>query len=703
MPAESKHTDDEIKRLQGCINDLISIQALPAIWSGQDSSHIAGTLLDVLVRVLSLDFAYARLNDSIDCSPIEFVRLAQRRNPPPQPRMIGRALDRWLTNNSATAPLAVPNPLGAGEVKIAPFRLGLQEKIGVLVAGSKRADFPTETEILLLRTAANQAVVALHEARQLSEQKRATEELERRVLERTEQLGAVNEALRKEIVERKRTEEDRRKLVSLVENSPDFIGIASLEGRALFVISAGQKLVGLDGDEEVRASRMLDYIAEPERERFQREILAAVQREGQWEGETQFGNFQTGAAIHMLHHIFFIREEESDRPIAFATVSRDITQRKQAEEALRASEERFRRYFDLGLIGMTITSPAKGCLEVNDELCRILGYERSELLRKTWAEMTHPDDLAADVAQFNRVMAGEINGYSMDKRWIRKDGRVIDSIMAAQCLRRADGSVDYFVGLVLDTTERKRAQEALNELQAELAHVTRVSTLGELAASIAHEVNQPLAAVVTNGNAGVRWLAAATPNVDEAREAFGRIIRDGNRASAVIARIRALLTKTIVEKEPLDVNEAIEDIMALAQGEVRRNGVLLRTELAGDLPPVLGDRVQLQQVVLNLIINGIEAMSAVEDRCRELVVTTQKDQVDKVRISVQDFGIGLDSQTIERIFDAFYTTKRDGMGMGLSISRSIIEAHGGRLWATANDGPGATLHFTLPCGVADAP
>ena len=383
-------------------------------------------------------------------------------------------------------------------------------------------------------------------------------------------------------------------------------------------------------------------------------------------------------------------------------LTKEIIERGRAEAALRASEERFRSYFELGLIGMAITSPSQGCLEVNDELCRIFGYERSELLQKTWAEMTHPDDLAGDVAQFNRVMAGEMDGYTMDKRWIRKDGRVIDSIMAAQCLRRADGAVDYFVGLVLDTSERKRAEEELRTAHTELAQVARLTTMGELAASIAHEVNQPLAAVVTNGNAGLRWLAAATPNLDEAREAFGRIIRDGNRASDVIARIRALLKKTIVEQEQLNMNEAIEDTIALAQGELRRNGVTLRTDLARDLPPLMGDRVQLQQVVLNLLLNGIEAMGAAGGGPRELVVTTRKDQVDKLQVTIQDSGIGFEPQNVEKIFDAFYTTKRDGMGMGLSISRSIIEAHSGQLWATTNDGPGTTLHFTLPICNADA-
>jgi signal transduction histidine kinase len=220
-------------------------------------------------------------------------------------------------------------------------------------------------------------------------------------------------------------------------------------------------------------------------------------------------------------------------------------------------------------------------------------------------------------------------------------------------------------------------------------------TMGELAASIAHEVNQPLAGVVINGNACLRWLAGDAPNVDEACEAARRIIRDGTRASDVIKRIRALSKKTGGEKERLDINDAIQDVIALAHSEVRRNRVALRTELASDLPQVLGDRVQLQQVILNLIMNAIEAMNAVADRSRELVIRTEGCEIDLVRVTVHDSGIGLDPQCREKIFDAFYTTKQGGMGMGLSICRSIVENHGGRLWAKANDGPGTTFEFTL--------
>jgi signal transduction histidine kinase len=223
-----------------------------------------------------------------------------------------------------------------------------------------------------------------------------------------------------------------------------------------------------------------------------------------------------------------------------------------------------------------------------------------------------------------------------------------------------------------------------------------VTTMGELTASLAHEVNQPLAALITNSNACLRWLAGEPPNLDEARESLRRIIRDGKRAGEVIARIRSLVKRSAPAKERLDLNETIQEVLAIANAEARRHRVSVRTELAAGLLPVQGDRVQLQQVILNLVINGIEATKTVTDRPRGLLIRSRPEEPGRVLVAVQDSGIGLDGESMERVFEAFYSTKPEGMGMGLSISRSIIEAHGGRLWASANDGHGATFQFTLP-------
>ena len=268
-----------------------------------------------------------------------------------------------------------------------------------------------------------------------------------------------------DITAHRQAQEQWRTFTTLVENSSDFIGVAGLDGRAWYINPAGRRLVGLEAD-EVEGTTILEYVIECERERFRKELLPTVVRDGWWGGETTFRHFRTGAPITMWQHMFVITEPGTSHPKALATVSRDITDRKRAEEALRQSEVRFRRYFELGLIGMAITSPTKGVVEVNDEICRILGFTREELLRMSWVEITHADDLAADLAQFNQVMAGEIDGYTMDKRWIRKGGRIIDTTISAKCVRNHDGSVEYFVSLIQDVTERKRAEQAMRDSEA---------------------------------------------------------------------------------------------------------------------------------------------------------------------------------------------------------------------------------------------
>ena len=250
--------------------------------------------------------------------------------------------------------------------------------------------------------------------------------------------------------------------------------------------------------------------------------------------------------------------------------------------------------------------------------------------------------------------------------------------------------------LIASLSEQKRAEEALREAQADLAHVTRVTTLGEIAASIAHEVNQPLAAVVANAEACLRWLDREIPDLDAARRSAEWIIDDANRASEVIRRVRALANKSDVEKAPLDINDVVKEVIALVQGELVSHRVSLRMEFANALPVVPADRVELQQVVINLVMNGIEAMQSVTDRPRELLIRSLQDETQQVLVSVTDCGVGISAENADRLFNAFFTTKANGMGMGLSICRSIIEAHGGRLWASANLPHGATFQFTLP-------
>jgi C4-dicarboxylate-specific signal transduction histidine kinase len=247
-----------------------------------------------------------------------------------------------------------------------------------------------------------------------------------------------------------------------------------------------------------------------------------------------------------------------------------------------------------------------------------------------------------------------------------------------------------------DVTERKRAEEALAQVRSELAHVSRVTTLGAMTASIAHEVNQPLSGILTNASTCTRMLAHDPPNIEGARETVRRLIRDGNRMAEVISRLRALFSKKDAAIESMNLNEAVLEVIALCIVDLQKNRVVLRPELPDDLPLVKGDRVQLQQVILNLLRNGSDAMSTVEDRPRQLVIRTERDEGDRVQLTVQDAGVGFDPQVVNRLFDPFYTTKGEGMGIGLSVSRYIIESHHGRMWATLNDGPGAAFSFSIP-------
>jgi C4-dicarboxylate-specific signal transduction histidine kinase len=299
-----------------------------------------------------------------------------------------------------------------------------------------------------------------------------------------------------------------------------------------------------------------------------------------------------------------------------------------------------------------------------------------------------------------------------DKVWARNEGIVsfagyplivqdrVVGVMAMFARQRLSAATLDALASIADSiaqgVERERTEEALRKTEAELAHVTRVATLGEMTASIAHEVNQPLAAVVNSASACLRWLDAQ--KLEEARRSASRAIAEGHRASEIIGRIRALAKKAPPQKDWLDVNETIYEVVALARSEVQRNGVALETQLSEHVPVILADRIELQQVILNLVMNGIEAMNTVTDRPREMVIRSATHESDKVLVTVQDSGIGIDSQNLDKIFDTFYTTKPQGMGMGLAISRTIVENHGGRLWATANAPRGAVFQFVLPVG-----
>jgi PAS domain S-box-containing protein len=375
----------------------------------------------------------------------------------------------------------------------------------------------------------------------------------------------------------------------------------------------------------------------------------------------------------------------------------DIEDRKRAEDALRRSEAYLaeaQRLSATGTFGWTVIS---GDIVWSEETYRIFGLDRA--VKPTIdlvLQRVHPDDRELVRHEINRVAEGN-HDFDVEHRLLMPDGLVKYLHVRSHRVKCESGE-EEIVGAVMDITAARDAQEALHAAQAELAHVNRVTTMGQLAASIAHEINQPITAIVTNASAGLQWLAAQPPDLEEVRDAFDRVIKAGDQAGKVTGRIRALIKNAPPRKDELEINEAILEVIALTHGELVKNGVSLRTQLAAGLPLVQGDKVQLQQAILNLIINAVEAMSGVSEGSRELLIGTGKDAAGAVLVAVQDSGPGLSPEGFERLFDLFYTTKPGGIGMGLSICRSIVEAHGGRVWASRTAGPGVTVQFTLPVG-----
>ena len=394
--------------------------------------------------------------------------------------------------------------------------------------------------------------------------------------------------------------------------------------------------------------------------------------------------------------------------------------RRRAESALRQSELELRKARDelekkvvertvelrrsqgfladaqrLSQTGSFAWSVSRGEISWSEETYRIAGYDpATKPTVGLMLQRVHPEDIAVVRATLDRAVRSATD-LDFEHRFLLPDGLIKYVHVVAHAVNDEGGSLEY-VGAIMEITARRQAEDALRKAQGELAHVTRVATLGELSASIAHEINQPLAAVVSNATACLHWLAAR--NLEEARECAELVIADGHRAGEIISRIRSLAKKATTRRDRVDINATILETIALARSEVRGNGVSLQTRLGDDLPLVLGDRIQLQQVILNLMINAIEAMSASTDGPRELSIESVVDGSQAVRIVVRDSGPGLNPGSLDRLFQAFYTTKPRGMGMGLAISRSIVEAHGGRLWATANVPQGAVFQFTLPLG-----
>jgi PAS domain S-box-containing protein len=504
-----------------------------------------------------------------------------------------------------------------------------------------------------------------------------------------------------DIDERKRAEAaivaSERDLKLIIDTIPALVWSARLDGRTEFFNKHYLDFVGLSAD----AASNWDWMdaVHPD---DSRDVAAAWQRimDSGAPGETEARlRRRDGDYRWFLLRVHPLRDEKG-AIVKWYGINTDIEDRKRAEAELRRAYNSFADAQRLSKTGSFITDLLGEDHNWSEQAFRIFEFDpATKVSVQRIRDMIHPEDLGLFESVIQRGMGGQDVEFLFRIVTPRQTIKHVRGI--AHVVEHVAGR-PLFVGALQDFTEIKAAEESLDRARSDLAHVARITTLGALTASIAHEVNQPLSGIITNAGTCLRMLDDVPPNVAGARETATRMIRDGNRAADVIARLRALFSKKEFTVETLDLNEATQEVIALTLSDLRRNGVILQSRFAEDLPKVTGDRVQLQQVVMNLLRNASDAMAGVNDRPRQLLVSTEREDARSVRVVVRDAGVGLDGPAVDRLFEPFYTTKSGGMGIGLSISRSIVERHNGRLWGTANDGPGATFSFSIPCAPASA-
>src|SRR5580700_4778266 len=531
-------------------------------------------------------------------------------------------------------------------------------------------------------------------------------ELDQQVAQQTAELAAANAELKKQLAERRLVEEklqqEERELkrsevrkAAIVDSALDCIVTIDHEGCITEFNPAAERTFGY---------RRNDVLGRP----LANVIVPLSLREKHRQGFARYLATGDARVLGKRIEMTAVRADGSEFPVelaitriplegppSFTGYLRDITERRRARQELLRSEAFLAEAQHLSRIGSFSWRVLTDEITWSEQLYRIFQIDPgAQVTFELIGTRIHPEDLSVFQEHIERSRRDRSN-VQLEFRLQMPEGAIKYVHVAAHI--RGDHDQLEYIGAVQDVTERRASEEALSKARSELSQVARVTSLGVLTASIAHEVNQPLSGIVTNASTCLRMLAADPPKVDGARETARRTIRDGNRASEVISRLRSLYGKKDPTIESVDLNEATREVIALSLSELQRNRVILRPELADDLPPVIGDRVQLQQVILNLLRNASDAMSTVDDRSRDLLIRTEPDRDDRVRLSVTDVGIGFEPQAVDKLFGAFYTTKTEGMGIGLSVSRSIIERHHGRLWATPNKGPGVTFSFSIPC------
>jgi PAS domain S-box-containing protein len=533
---------------------------------------------------------------------------------------------------------------------------------------------------------------------------RARSELELRVAQRTADLTRANEDLSLEIAERKGTEEKLRQSEAYLAEAQRLSHTGSwarvsATGEMRYWSEECYRVLGFDlRDGMPRFETFLQRVHPEDRAKV-REITAAAGRD-KIDYETDYRIIHPGGDIRDIHVVAHPIFNPSGDLVEYVGTVMDVTERKRAEEKLRQSEAYLAEAQKLTHTGSWVWDVAeRRALHLSEEWYRIYGFDQEDGMSawKKRLERIHPDDRARRQQEIDRATSGR-SDYEVEYRILLPSGAVRHLHSVGHPVLDPSGNLVQFVGSSTDITDRRQAEEALRQAQADLARISRITTMGELTASLAHEVNQPIAAAVTDANTCLRWLNRNEPDLQEARQAASRVVKDATRAAEIISRTRLLFKKANPQWEPVDMNEIIREMGALMRSEAARYSISVRMELAADLPGVMGDRVQLQQVLMNLMMNSIDAMREV-DGTRELVIHSQRGKNEELVVSVSDTGVGLPAQPADQIFDAFFTTKPHGTGMGLRISRSIVESHGGRLWAAANSSRGASFHLSLPTNV----
>jgi PAS domain S-box-containing protein len=790
------------------MNDLVSVLALPAVWSVGEPSRILETSLDALMGILDLDFLYARVRLDSREVPTDALKTSLLSGTSGSREEIRQALNHWFGEDPQQWPEEKLMHLGGQEVSVFPIRMGIEAELGLFVAGSQRAGFPEQTESLMLSVAANQAAIGLQQALRLNEQKRVANELDRRIAERTRELAETNKELQlqvgllqhlpvvawtlkpdgtpdfvnqvwleysgqtfafvcsypeawmtavhpddreaaskafwegvhsgrsfaietrfraqdgtyrwhlnravvfrnaegevlkfvgttTDIDDQKRAEGDLRasetNLRQILDGIPGFVCTLSPVGQ---VELPNRRLLEYFGKtlEEVNAWPTNDLVHPDDLPRVTAEITHSFRAGAPYDSELRY---RRADGVYRWFQVRILPVRDADgRIIRWYGLITDIDDRKRAEDELKRSEARHRVVVETASDAVVSIDEGGAIILANPSTKRIFGYSQEELIGKPLTILIPGAMRKLHETGFKRYLetgARHLNWQGTEMTALRASGEEFPAEVSFG--EMTAGQQRVFTGFIRDISEKKRSEEELRNTHAELARMMRVMTIGQLTASIAHEVSQPLSGIITNASTCFRMLKSDPPNIDGARETVQRTIRDGNRASEVITRLRTLFSKKQIDVEPLDLNEAAREVIALLSGELERNSVILKQEFSDHLPTVQGDRVQLQQVILNLLRNASDAMSGIEDRPRQMVVRTELEG-EVVRLSVQDSGVGFTPEVAGQMFESFFTTKSDGMGIGLSVSRSIIEANHGQLWATANDGPGATFAFSIPC------